>query len=144
MRKYLNARLADVDTEAIFHGSKSGASTFVIQQYVSREGKFHFCGRFFCDTRNGKREGWRKRHDGKIRHGAKCIGHRERPVVGADDGHRMDISLAPLGSGGVTRRQISRGDRTSSEITCEPRPVDSSRALWSLSTTTAQLSSSKH
>jgi len=76
----------------------------------------------------------------KIRHGAKCIGRRERrQVVGADDGRRMDIPLAPLGSGGVTRRQISRGGRTSSEITCEPRPADSSGALWSASNAIAQL-----
>jgi len=66
------------------------------------------------------------------------------PVVGADDGHRMDIPLAPLGSRGVTRRQISRGGRTSSEITCEPRPADSSGALWSVSSATAQLGFGEH
>lgn len=61
------------------------------------------------------------------------------PVVETDDGHRMDISLTPVGSGGVTRRQISRGARTSSEITCEPRPVDLSGILWSVSNVTTQL-----
>lgn len=34
-----------------------------------------------------------------------------------------------VGTRGVTRRQISRGGRTSSKITGEARPADSSRAL---------------
>lgn len=80
----------------------------------------------------------------KIRHGASVHRPPGGQVVRTDDGHRMDIPLAPLGSGGVTRRQISRGGRTSSEITCEPRPVDSSGALWSVSNTTAQLGLGEH
>jgi hypothetical protein len=68
---------------------------------------------------------------GSERRGVKFDVHRSpgAPVVRTDDSRRMDIPLAPLGSGGVTRRQISRGGRTSSEITCEPRPADSSGAL---------------
>lgn len=80
----------------------------------------------------------------KIRHGASAHRPPGASVVGTDDGHRMDIPLAPLGSGGVTRRQISRGGRTSSEITCEPRPADSSGALWSVSNASAQLGLGEH
>jgi len=70
-------------------------------------------------------------NEGSERRGVKFDVHRSpgAPVVRTDDSRRMDIPLAPLGSGGVTRRQISRGGRTSSEITCEPRPADSSGAL---------------
>lgn len=43
-------------------------------------------------------------------------------------GEREDICDVSTGTRGVTRRQISRGGRTSSKITGEPRPPDSTQA----------------
>lgn len=53
----------------------------------------------------------------------------QRPMMMRAETEEGDICDVSTGTRGVTRRQISRGGRTSSKITGEPRSADSTQPL---------------